>query len=548
MYKALYRKYRPENFEDLIGQEVIKQTLSNSIKNNKLSHAYLFCGPRGTGKTSVAKLFGKIINCENPNNLKPCNKCVFCTQYNSKQINDIIEIDAASNNGVDEIRELKSKIDLMPSVGKYKIYIIDEVHMLTPGAFNALLKTLEEPPSHAIFILATTEVHKIPETILSRCQRFDFKKITDDKIVERLKFISQSEKITVSDESLFEIARISKGGMRDSISLLDQVAAYSNNDIKLSDVEEVSGSVNEDVVFTLISSIIKNDLNSVLTKISILSNKGKNMSRLIEDIISFLRNILLYKEAREYIEENISDLSRYEELSSKLDNNTIIRMINTFNKAIIEMKNFNQPMIAIQLAFISLLEKKEEFGVKTENEKNDKVKKVNSENKINEKEKSLEIKVKYERNPDFENFRNIRINNTLANFNKKELISIKKSFDELRPLLLDPDLSEYISLLLDGEIKAASDEYLIFIYPNERMLKQFDDNILNLEDIILKNLNKKYKIVSVDLPTWEVIKKEFNTKSKKYEYKEEKDNSVLFTQNNNSDDMTSLFGNIIEYN
>lgn len=207
MYQALYRKYRPQSLDEVAGQKVITKTITNEIMHNKLSHAYLFAGPRGTGKTSIAKIIAKIINCEHPNGIKPCEECVNCTQFNLKQSTDIIEIDAASNNRVDEIRELKSKVNLVPTTGKYKIYIIDEVHMLTVGAFNALLKTLEEPPAHIIFILATTDPHKIPNTILSRCQRFDFEKISENDIVDRLKHIVEVENIQIQEDALHEIAR-----------------------------------------------------------------------------------------------------------------------------------------------------------------------------------------------------------------------------------------------------------------------------------------------------------------------------------------------------
>ena len=243
MHQSLYRKYRPQTFDDVVGQKVIIKSLKNVILKNKISHAYLFTGPRGTGKTSVAKILAKTVNCVNLTDTSPCNECVSCTQINQKQTVDVIEIDAASNNGVDEIRELKSKVSLVPTVGKYKIYIIDEVHMLTIGAFNALLKTLEEPPAHIIFILATTEPHKIPETILSRCQKFDFKRIDDKSMDKRLKYICKSEKIDIEDQALEEIIRFSSGGMRDSISLLEQAQVYSDSIIKLDDVHEINGTL-----------------------------------------------------------------------------------------------------------------------------------------------------------------------------------------------------------------------------------------------------------------------------------------------------------------
>ena len=256
MYQALYRKYRPKNFEDVVGQDVIVKTLKNSIKNNIVSHAYLFNGPRGTGKTSIAKIFAKILNCHDLKNLKPCDKCISCNQLNNNQNIDIIEIDAASNNGVDEIREIRNKIMLVPSNSKYKIYIIDEVHMLTTQAFNALLKSLEEPPAHIIFIFATTEIHKIPKTILSRCQRFDYKRVSNDNIVKRLKYICEQEKIKIEDDALFEIAKLSDGGMRDSVSLLDQAVAYTDNTITSKDIYYINGTLVKDEINSFIYSLI----------------------------------------------------------------------------------------------------------------------------------------------------------------------------------------------------------------------------------------------------------------------------------------------------
>ena len=240
-YKSLYRKYRPIRFEDVCGQDFIVKTLNNAIFKGKINHAYLFCGTRGTGKTTIAKIFAKAINCINPINNLPCGKCEICLNDNTDKIPDIIEIDAASNNGVDEIRELKNKVRLVPTMCKYKVYIIDEVHMLSVGAFNALLKTLEEPPAHVIFILATTEPQKLPITILSRCQRFDFRNISTENIVERLKFISEKEGIEIEDDALIEIAKMSDGALRDAISTLDQVSSYADNKITVDDIYAVKG-------------------------------------------------------------------------------------------------------------------------------------------------------------------------------------------------------------------------------------------------------------------------------------------------------------------
>ena len=279
-YLALYRKYRPVDFNDVYGQEEVVTVLKNAIVTGKISHAYLFCGPRGTGKTTIAKIVARLVNCDNLIDGNPCGKCYNCLNYLNS--NDIVEIDAASNNGVDEIRELRDKVNLVPSNAKYKVYIIDEVHMLTTQAFNALLKTLEEPPSHVIFILATTEPHKIPLTISSRCQKFRFSKISDEKIVDRLKNICDCENISTDDDTLYEIARLSDGGMRDAINILDQLVAYSNGNITIDDVYKVNGSVSYNDLYNLLNNIILNNKIEIINFVDYLNNSGKDIAKFIE--------------------------------------------------------------------------------------------------------------------------------------------------------------------------------------------------------------------------------------------------------------------------
>ena len=277
MYHALYRKYRPLTFDDVVGQDSIVTTLRNSIINKTFSHAYMFFGPRGTGKTTISKIFARSINCEAPVNGCTCGKCPKCLHSFEKECVDIIEIDAASNNGVDEIRELKSKISLVPAELKYKVYIIDEVHMLSIGAFNALLKTLEEPPEHAIFILATTDPQKVPETIISRCQCFSFKRISENSIVERIKFITKKENISIDDDVIHDIAKYSDGGMRDALGLLDKLSSYTDKNITSESFAELNGTITKNELENFIDNIFNNDIANVLTYISEINDSSKNL-------------------------------------------------------------------------------------------------------------------------------------------------------------------------------------------------------------------------------------------------------------------------------
>ena len=294
-YKALYRTYRPQTFADVTGQEVVVKTLQNAIKNNKISHAYLFSGPRGTGKTSVARIFAKALNCSNLIDNEPCDNCTSCKEISSGYHPDVIEIDAASNNGVDEIRDIRDKVKFLPSGAKYKVYIIDEVHMLSGGAFNALLKTLEEPPKHAIFILATTEPQKLPATIISRCQRFEFKALSINEINERLRKICEVEGVSITEEALNCISESAEGAMRDALSILDQAISYGNLNIDIEDINGVTGSLSFEKIISLTTAIEEKSVYNAIANLNELINDGKEVSKIINSLLVFYRDVLLYK-------------------------------------------------------------------------------------------------------------------------------------------------------------------------------------------------------------------------------------------------------------
>ena len=357
MHKALYRVYRPKTFEDVVGQEHIVKTLKNQIKNKNIGHAYLFSGTRGTGKTSTAKIFARAVNCLNPINEEPCNECEICVDTLNDNIMDIVEIDAASNNSVDDIRELRESVKYTPSKARYKVYIIDEVHMLSQGAFNALLKTLEEPPSYVIFILATTEPHKIPATILSRCQRFDFKRVSSKDIASRMAYICKKENIEAEEKALSLIARNSQGALRDALSILDQCMSFGNEKIEYNDVIELLGTVNIDELFELSQSIIDENTKKSLQILNEFIIWGKDIRNLINDLIDHFRNLMVCKVSKD-LDEIISlpeeSIERLKEQSENININDLIRILNILSETQDSMKSSSNTRILAEVTIMKI--------------------------------------------------------------------------------------------------------------------------------------------------------------------------------------------------
>ena len=619
MYQALYRKYRPTTFDDVVGQDVVVKTLINAIKNNKLSHAYIFSGPRGTGKTSIAKILAKAINCEDENSII-CDKCVSCTQINNKQSTDIIEIDAASNNGIDEIREIRNKVGLVPTTGKYKVYIIDEVHMLTTGAFNALLKTLEEPPSHAIFILATTEFHKIPATIVSRCQKFEFKKIENKKMFDRVKKITIEEGIKIDDKCIKEIVRLSDGGLRDCISLLDQVNAYTNGNIDYNSICDVNGIIGYQTLINFLIAVFNKDLKYILHNINLFDDNGKNFVKITEELLSHLRNILLISVNKELVDD-----SEYYSSFINIKTEDIIYLIETLNDGIKNIKNSGDPLLAFELLILKYCnydnEKYEikmiddeikemncinkevstiqeisstsnnnqlsianeclentdnskensiEYDVESESnfldekEENNQLQNIEMENENINNEKTLE----FDENNNIENensceeydklsieelisrLQKIRIDNTLSKFNKQILLSFKDKMNDFKKYSSSVNYSFAADLILDGQLKAISNEYVVFMYSSQLTTDIFNRKLDLVEELISKVFSHKLKAISIDEENWNIIKKEFNEKTREFSYNTEDESiskCLLEKVNNEKKDLDELYGSLVQY-
>lgn len=533
-YLALYRKYRPTSFSKMVGQNEIRKILTTAVENRKITHAYLFSGPRGTGKTTTAKILAKMVNCENIKNGEPCCQCNSC--INILNSNDIIEIDAASNNGVDEIRNLREKATLVPSMCKYKVYIIDEVHMLTTQAFNALLKILEEPPKHVIFILATTEYHKIPLTILSRCQKFQFNKLTVDEIVVKLREIANLEKIDISDDALFEIAKISDGGMRDSINFLDQVTSIKvDGKIDINDVYEVCGNISSKNISNLFEYIINDSADNVVNFFEEGDRCGKNFNKLFEDIISFLTNMLLYKKnvSLNFIHDDIKCISQIANLYSM---EQIYYMIDEINLLIDRLKYISRQKVLIISSFL-LIQKNINAKLDINNDeisKKDKVEDKTSKYELafdftkNDVVKSNEVVKKNidsdeKREDRFEiKNKNILINNTLAVASKKYKNDLQKKYSNVSVYLTDKKYGDVASLFVDIVLQVAGEGYVMFTAKYLELVDKFYLNYDMCKKFIDMLFDGNYYIVVLTIDEWSVLKNKYikDIKSgKEYEIK-----------------------------
>ena len=542
-YLALYRKYRPNNFDDVYGQEEIVTVIKNAIVNNKISHAYLFSGPRGTGKTTIAKIIARIVNCENlDSDGKPCGKCYNCVNFMSS--NDIVEIDAASNNGVDEIREIRDNVNLVPSNAKYKVYIVDEVHMLTNQAFNALLKTLEEPPSHVIFILATTEPHKIPLTISSRCQKFRFTKIDDVKVVNRLREICKLENISCEEDAYFEIARLSDGCMRDAINLLDQLASYSNNHISVDDIYKVNGSISYEDINNLLVNINDNDKVKIIEFIDKFDQSGKEINKFIEEFIIYVKDIILFKSAG-FLSNTNSKNNCIKEISEVFDESILYNIVDILNKIQNSIKTSSHGSILFMTSMLSFANSinRNEQVIDNKKSKND-----NDENKII----SREIK-----NGEKENIKELnidvdgRINNALACASKEVLKDFKGKWNLINDYLLEEKYSSICGLLKDSELVVASHEYIIITNKLSSAASRINFNFDFVEELFEKIFEYKIKIVSISTDEWNNIKKKYIDDIKngiKYVIKDLNEKEKIKKNKTPVDDLIDLIGeNVIEH-
>lgn len=545
-YKVLYRKYRPQNFDSLVGQEYTKTLLKNAIKNEHISHAYIFTGPRGTGKTSSAKIFAKALNCLNPKDGNPCNECEMCKSFGTNP--DIIEIDAASNNGVDEIREIINNVRLAPANSKYKVYIVDEFHMLSTSAFNALLLTLEEPPSNVVFILATTDIQSVPITVLSRCQRFDFKPIAVDDIVNRLNYVCNEEKIDITDAALKEIAYMSNGGMRDALSILDQISSR-NTKIDVDDVTSNFGSISNKKVKEFMDVFTSGDVKGTLELLKEFKNNGIDVRILIEKLIDRIKSILIDIKLDNYngildfdmLYSMVFELNRVlQEIKSNIDpyNFLEIVILKYFPGNKISSKDFKDPVEEKKSGSTLKMEQKVEERPTKENIsqeiKGSKEPKINNEAPIvNEKKAHFNV--------------DARINNTFVGAQKKYLLELKEKWDDF--VIYESNANKLLlSYIVDTELVAASNNYAVLVNKINNTNDLINENIESVEKDFKIFFGREYKLVSISPKVWEEARNKYITNLKSgYKYTM-MDDSIIIEENTSELEKLAneIFGNNYE--
>ena len=550
-YQALYRKYRPSTLNDVIGQDVVIQILKNALLNNKVCHAYMFSGPRGIGKTSIAKLLAKAVNCTNLEDGDACGKCENCVSINEGSCPDIIEIDAASNNGVDEIREIKNKVNLVPNQLKYKVYIIDEVHMLSIGAFNALLKTLEEPPEHVIFILATTDLHKVPTTIISRCQCFEFHRISNVNIVNRLKYICEAENIRIEDNVLEMIANLSDGGLRDAVGMLDKLNAYSNSSITIDDFEKVNGIVSKEQKIQFLNYIQASDISNTINFLDSIYDNGKDFVLFVQDLLYLCKDLII---------------NYYINNDSQYDSNFLISFSILLNDLLKEIKFSSDIKTIVEIYFLNYMNKnaniqnnekieaKSDISIPKSSEDTKNTEKID----INDNNSHLESKIISREIISDDNLvqngkiNDMIVNNCFARADKNEKRMFESKWNSLNDYALDSEYGAAACFISDGKIRAVGLGEVILSFNYESMINRGFSMILKIQKLLEKIYQKHYDVALLTDDEWNQEKEKYIQNMNNhvpYQYvtiDRDSDKDTLPVQNSNSGDIKSqaieLFG------